>query len=209
MEKYLLATDFLDSNHPSISDLVSDITDVNDSDIEKAKKLFLYVRDSINYNMYLATNYGEDYRASNILKAGRGYCVQKAIILAALGRAAGIPSRLVLVAIRNHKAPKEALDIMKTNIFFPHMYNQFYINSKWVSATATFDKSICERINVGWVEFDGVNDGLLPSNDNDGNPYIEYIDRYGDFADFPFPFILSKLYHYYGEDYKIWFESAE
>jgi hypothetical protein len=33
--------------------------------------------------------------------------VQKAVVLAALGRAAGIPSRLVFVVIRNHRAPEQ------------------------------------------------------------------------------------------------------
>lgn len=204
MEKYLLPTSFLDSDHPDIVNLVNRLTEPNDSDREKAKKIFYFVRDSIHYDMYAVSNVGDDYKASSILKQGRGYCVQKAIILAAMGRAVGIPSRLVLVAIRNHKAPADALEIMKTDIFFPHMYNQFYINSTWINVAATFDRDICERINVPWVEFDGVSDALLPSYGNDGKPYIEYLDRYGDFDDFPFQLVLEKLPHYY-EDYEAWF----
>lgn len=205
MEEYLLPTNFLDSNHPDISNLVKSIIEPNDSNSEKARKIFYFVRDSIHYDMYAVSNKGEDYMASSILKQGRGYCVQKAIILAAMGRAVGIPSRLVLVAIRNHKSPPEALEIMKTDVFFPHMYNQFYINSRWVNVAATFDRSICERINVAWVEFDGINDALLPATDNDGNPYIEYVDRHGEFDDFPFEFVFGKLSDYY-DDYMAWFE---
>lgn len=209
MEKYLLPTNFLDSDHPDISNLVKGLTEPTDSDSEKAKKIFYFVRDSIHYDMYAVSNLGDDYKASSILKAGRGYCVQKAIILAAMGRAVGIPSRLLLVAIRNHKSPAEALEVMKTDIFFPHIYNQFYINSNWINVAATFDRSICERINVPWVEFDGVNDAILPAQDNEGNPYIEYVDRYGEFDDFPWQIVFEKLPYYYGENYELWFNSLK
>ncbi len=205
VDKYLWPTNFLDSQHPDIAKMGQDLVLATDTIEEKARKIFLFVRDSIKYDMYAVSNIGDDYMASSILQKARGYCVQKAIVLAALGRAVGIPSRLVLVAIKNHKSPADAMEIMKTNIFFPHIYNQFFINNKWVNVAATFDRSICERINVPWVEFDGVNDAILPAYDNDGNPYIEYIDRYGEFADFPFPVILQNVTKYY-DDYTAWFE---
>ncbi len=208
MEKYLSATNFLDSDQADIRRLVEDLVEPDDSVSLKAKKLFYFVRDNIHYDMYAVSNKGEDYMASTILHNARGYCVQKALILAALGRAAGIPSRLVLVAIRNHKSPSDALEVMKTDIFFPHMYNQFFINDKWVSVAATFDKSICERINVAAVEFDGINDAILPAFDNEGNLYIEYIDEFGEYEDFPFQFILANISNYY-EDYTSWFDLAK
>ncbi|HZJ84689.1 MAG TPA: transglutaminase-like domain-containing protein [Syntrophomonadaceae bacterium] len=208
MDKYLLPTNFLDSRNPDIINLVQGLVEPDDSQAEKARKIFLFVRDSINYDMYAVSNVGDDYVASSILGQGRGFCVQKAIILAALGRAADIPSRLVLVAIRNHKSPPDAMEIMGTNVFFPHMYNQFFINGKWVNAAATFDRKICERINVPWVEFDGLNDAILPARDNDGNIYIEYVDEYGEFADFPFQIVLQNATKYY-DDYTLWFDKIE
>ncbi len=206
MEEYLLPTYCLDSDYPDIGELVAKLIEPTDSDSEKARKLFYYVRDSIHYDMYAATNHGDAYKASSILQKGRGYCLQKAIILAAMGRAAGIPSRLVLVAIKNYKAPPEVFTVMKSDIFFPHAYNQFYINSNWISAAATFDKSICEKINVPWVDFDGLSDAILPAQDYSGQPYIEYVDKYGVFADVPWGLILEKLPHYYGEDYDKWYK---
>ncbi len=209
MEEYLQATYCLDCDNAEIRKLVTELTAGIDSDSEKAKKLFYYVRDKVHYDMYAVSNLGDDYKASSILKAGRGYCLQKAILLTAMGRAAQIPSRLVLVAIRNHKAPSEVHEVMKNDIFFPHAYNQFYINSTWVNAAATFDRSICEKINVPWVDFDGVSDALLPAAGYDGEPYIEYVDRYGVFQDVPWPLILEKLSFYYGNDYDIWFKKYE
>ncbi len=42
----------------------------------------------------------EDFKASRVLEWGKGYCVQKAVLLEALARAAGIPSRLAFEKIR-------------------------------------------------------------------------------------------------------------
>ena len=61
---------------------------------EKAIKLFYWVRDEIRYDPYTFSALKRDYKATKILERGKGWCVQKAILLTALGRAAGIPSRL-------------------------------------------------------------------------------------------------------------------
>lgn len=206
LSAYLKPTSFIDSDHSSLQLLVEGLTAPADNNAQKISKLFYYVRDMVHYNMYTTSSAGEGYKASRIIEKGKGFCAQKAIVFTALARAAGIPSRLVLVAIRNHKAPPEVVEVMKTDIFFPHIYNQFYINSQWISAAATFDKIICDRINVAAVEFDGLSDALLPSQDLNGDPYIDYVDQYGIFADFPYDLILENMPKYYGEAYTMWFE---
>lgn len=202
---YLKPTTFMDSNHPEIVKITEKLTKDVKNDQERTKNLFYYVRDNCHYNMYVTSTNIEDYKASTILKQGEGFCVQKAVLLAALGRAAGVPSRLFIAAIRNHKAPPEVVETVKTNIFFPHAYNQFYINGKWISCAATFDKIICENINVPTVEFDGINDALLPDKDNFGNPYIEYVKKYGDFDDVPLEWMFKTIPEYYGTTYTKWF----
>ena len=42
------------------------------------------------------------YRASYVLEAGRAYCVPKAVLLAAVQRAAGVPTRLGFADVRSH-----------------------------------------------------------------------------------------------------------
>lgn len=206
LSAYLKPTPFIDSDHSSLQALVESLTAPADNNAQKISKLFYYVRDMVHYNMYTTSSQDDGYKASRIIEKGKGFCAQKAIVFTALARAAGIPSRLVLVAIRNHKAPPEVVEVMKTDIFFPHIYNQFYINSQWISAAATFDKIICDRINVAAVEFDGLSDALLPSQDLNGDPYIDYVDQYGKFADFPYDLILENMPKYYGEAYTMWFE---
>lgn len=201
---YLQATPYVESKHPLIRKKAEEITHGLGNETEKAVKLFNYVRDECHYNMYATTGDIEAYRASAILAKGQGWCVQKAILLAALCRAVEIPCGLMLVTIRNHKSPPEAVEIMKTNVFFPHMYNSIFLNGKWLKAAPTFDREICERTGVPVVNFDGLNDAILPDKDLQGDPYIEYLDDYGIYSDLPWDFILENSYRIYGDLTEYW-----
>lgn len=201
---YLEPTWFIDADNPKIMEAAQQLTAACCRDQEKVVKLFYFVRDQIHYNMYDTSANKENYPASAVLNTGHGWCVQKAILLAALGRACGIPSRLIIVAIRNHKSPAEAHEIMGTDVFFPHAYNQFYIDGLWIKCAATFDKDICERIGVATVEFDGVNDAILPGLDLVGQPYIDYLEEFGYYADFPWEWVWEKSSDVYGEKLRNW-----
>ncbi len=204
MQVYLAADTDIDCDHPAIMELSKKLTQDCNSASEKVVKLFYYVREECHYNMYATTGEREAYHSSAILISGQGWCLQKAILLASLGRAAGIPSRLILVSIRNHKSPPEAVELMGGNVFFPHAYNHFFLNGHWVKAAATFDREICERIQVPVVEFDGIHDAILPGQDLNGQPYIDYLDEYGYFAGLPWEMILENTYKIYGEIAQQW-----
>lgn len=204
MQVYLQASPSIDCDHPAIIELSERLTRDCNNDSEKAVRLFYYVRDKCHYNMYATTSERAAYRSSSILNSGQGWCLQKAILLASLGRAAAIPSRLILVSIRNHKSPPEAVKLMGSNVFFPHAYNQFYLDGMWVKAAATFDREICERIQVPVVEFDGQHDAVLPSQDLKGQPYIDYLEEFGYYAELPWKMILEKTQQLYGEKSQQW-----
>ncbi len=206
MQAYLQATPDIDCNHSAIIQLSESLTRDCSSASDKAVKLFYYVRDECHYNMYATTGERSAYRSSAIMESGQGWCLQKAVLLASLGRAAGIPSRLILVSIRNHKSPPEAVEFMGTNVFFPHAYNHFFLNGQWVKAAATFDKEICDRIQVPAVEFDGVHDAILPGQDLNGQPYIDYLEEYGYFSDLPWEMIMENSSKLYGDLMSNWFK---
>ena len=90
--EYLEPTEFLDSGAAPIVEVAASLRQGTPK--ETAIALFDWVRDEIRYDPYTAMDPRERYRATAILERGSGYCVQKAVLLAALGRAAGIPSRL-------------------------------------------------------------------------------------------------------------------
>ncbi len=206
LDIYLQPTASIDCDHPLIVKQAVDLTLGCNRNNEKAVRLFYYVRDKCHYNMYTLSADPDDYRSSQILEKGKGWCMPKAILLASLCRAAGIPSRLILTSIRNHKSPPEAVEMMGTNVFFPHVYNHIYLNERWVKAAPTFDFDICERIGVPAVEFDGVNDAILPERDLIGGLYIEYLEEYGIFADVPWKLIYQIGYETYGQDMRTWFK---
>lgn len=206
IQDYLQADENFDFEHPAIAELCRSLTEGCSDDRQKAIRLFYYVRDSCHYNMYATTAEREAYQSSAILASGQGWCLQKAILLTSLARAAGIPSRLILVSIRNHKSPPEAVRLMGTNLFFPHAYNHLFLNGRWVKAAATFDREICERIQVPAVEFDGEHDAMLASQDLKGQPYIEYVEEYGCFATIPWPLIITNSRQIYGELSDNWFK---
>ena len=93
--KYLLPTSIIDSDNERIIRFSYSIIgdEVNDP-VEIAVRLYYAVRDRIWYDPYYPFYLPGHYRASNILKSGRGYCVSKASLLCALGRARGIPARI-------------------------------------------------------------------------------------------------------------------
>ncbi len=206
MELYLRATSTIDADHKKIIETARIVTNGCSSDEDKAVKLFYFVRDSIGYNVFMISVFIEDFRASRILEWGKGYCVQKAVLLAALGRAAGIPSRLAFAKITNHKLPQHIFQIMKTNTFHRHGYNQFLLNGQWVSAAATFDKNLCEKNGLPTVEFDGKSDAILPEKGLKGEPYIEYLEKFPPHDVLPFHWIAEKVSEIVGPDKRPWLD---
>ncbi len=209
MENYLKATAAIDSDNRSIIETAENLIKECSTDAEKAVKLFYFVRDSVRYNLFMISVFKEDFVASRVLKWGKGYCVQKAVLLTALGRASGIPSRLVFAKIRNHRVPAHIVQQLKGNIFPRHGYNQFFLNGKWVSAAATFDKGLCEKNGLPTVEFDGRTDAILPERDLKGRPYIEYIEKFPSKDGLPFDWIYAKISKIVGTDKRPWLKRTD
>lgn len=203
-DRCLKPTFVLDSDHEKIQETALRLTKGCADDSSRAVRLFYFVRDSIRYSVYMISVFKEDFIASRILEWGKGYCVQKAVLLAALGRAAGIPSRLVFASIRNHRVPDHVAEQFG-NVFPRHGYNQFFLNGRWISAAATFDKTLCEKNGLPAVDFDGQQDAVLPEKDGQGRPYIEYLERFPPQADLPFDWIVETAKKRIGPDKRPWF----
>jgi transglutaminase-like putative cysteine protease len=209
MGQYLRATESIDAGHKKIMETATRVTHGCSSDEEKAVALFYFVRDSIRYNIYMISVFVEDFQASRILEWGKAYCVQKAVLLTALGRAAGIPSRLVFAKIKNHKVPKHIMEMMGTDTFPRHGYNQFFLHGTWVSAAATFDKTLCEKAGLPTVEFDGKTDAILPEKDLQGEPYIEYVEKFSPKEDLPFDWIRDRISKIVGPSKRPWWNKQQ
>jgi transglutaminase-like putative cysteine protease len=194
MGKYLEPTSVIDCNNPSIQEKARDLTKGQKDIVEKAKSLFYFVRDEIKYNMYVSRSLPEHFRASNTLSRGDGYCVQKAVLLVALARAAGIPAGLGFARLRNNLLPEKTLKWLGTNILPFHGYAELHLNGNWVKATPAFDLKMCEKNQIIPVKFDGNNDAVFHSYNRDGKLHIEYLKDLGrHYDDLP----LDKLWEAY------------
>ena len=197
-EKYLKPTFFIDSDSKEVIGLADKLTENINTAREKAKSIFYWTRDEILYNPYETFTFNRvDYKASHIIQQGKGWCVQKACVLAALARSLQIPSRLHFGDIRNHRVPEKLKKAMKTNLFVYHGYTELFIDRSWRKATPAFNISLCEKSNLKTVEFDGTNDGMLPETTLDGQKYIEYIKDRGITSDFPFDILFKTIRKHY------------
>ncbi len=207
---YLAPTSIIDSDHPSIINYASDVTTSCVSQVEKAVKLYYAVRDGIWYDPYYPFYLPEHYRASNVLKNKRGYCVCKASLLCALGRAVGIPSRVGFATVRNHLASRQLLEYIGSDLFVYHGYTEFYLEGKWVKATPAFNAELCKRHNVDPLEFDGRNDSLFQPFNLDKKQFMEYVEDHGTYADIPVQKIIAAWEKTYGvERVRSWIRKFE
>jgi len=189
----LKPTFFMDWKHPSILQKAKELTDGIEDDINKAIKLFYFVRDGIRYSVKDSRkSYNkEEWKPSLTLEKGYAFCIPKAILLASLARAVGIPSRLHFGDIVNHMTSDRLRKNMGSNLFIFHGFVELFLNGKWVEANCAFDKELCIRKNFPWVDFDGVKDGLFASTNNDGEPFVEYIKDRGVYNDAPHQEIME------------------
>ncbi len=200
MTKYLQPTPIIDSDHPEIVAYANRVVDKARGPVEQAVKLYYAVRDGIWYDPYYPFYKPEHYRASNVLRSGRGYCVCKASLLCALGRACKIPSRVGFATVRNHLATKELLEYLGSDLFVYHGYTQFYLEGKWVTATPAFNSELCKRHHVDPLDFDGRNDSLFQPFNRDKQQYMEYVEYHGTYADIPVEEILRAWEKVYGRE---------
>jgi len=192
MQRYLNCTYTIDCEEESVKEKAQILTMDKETTVDKATALFYFVRDGIKYNPYVPIYILEDNRASITLERGEGYCVQKAILLAALARASGIPTKLGFADIRNYILPKKIADAMRgENLFIYHGYVAFYLDRKWVKATPAFDLKMCKKNLIIPVDFDGRSDAQFHRNNREGKLHIEYVRDHGYFDDLPWEKLLE------------------
>lgn len=197
MQDFLSPSIFADSDHPDIVALVREVADVDASDLDNAVELYYWVRDEIRYNPYSVGDHMHDYRASATLQARQGWCVPKAILLAALCRAARIPARLGFADVRNHLSTKHMREMMQTDVFYFHGYTAIYLNQQWVKATPAFNVQLCDRFGLKPLEFNGLEDSIYHQYDRAGNRHMEYLNDRGQHLDLPFEEMMSLFREHY------------
>lgn len=197
---YLTPTAIIDSDHPSIQDYARKAQGGSKDPVEIAVRLYLTVRDDIRYDPYSPFYLPEHYRASYVLKRGRSFCVPKASLLCAVGRACGIPSRIGLADVRNHLTTKQLIEFLGSDLFVCHGFVELYLEGKWVKATPAFNRELCEKHHVPPLEFNGREDSLFQPYNLQNQKFMEYVAFRGVYADVPVGETVDAWKEAYGED---------
>ena len=200
LQIFLTSTEVIDSDHGTVQDYARKVIGNSTDPVEVAVKLYLAVRDEILYDPYSPFYLPEHYRASYVLKRGKSFCVPKASLLCALGRACGIPSRIGLADVRNHLTTHQLLEFIGTDLFVYHGFVEFYLEGKWVKATPAFNRTLCERHHVPPLEFNGREDSLFQPYNLKNQKFMEYVAFHGVYADVPVDQIVLGWRKAYGEE---------
>ncbi len=120
VEAFLRPAPFIESDHPAISELTAKIVSLNDPPPVKGQKLVEWVFKNIEKRPVISIP-----DAVTTLENRIGDCNEHAVLLAALARSAGIPSKIEsgLVYLRGR--------------FYYHAWNLLYVG-KWITADAIF-----------------------------------------------------------------------
>lgn len=197
---YLEENPNFDYSSEGIQDLVEKIdADASDtSPLDFAIKAYYYIRDAWPYNPYRFSLIENDWRASEICTHSSGHCLDKAILLISVLRAKNIPARLGLAKVKNHIAVEDIIEKFGNDVLVPHGYVELYLNGTWVKATPAFNKTLCQKLNVPPLEFDGIHDSLFQAYDSSGTTqFMEYLEDYGVFDDVPLGYMFDLMQQTY------------
>ena len=154
----------IDSNHPMIIQKARELTRNCRTDLERAKMLYEFVRDSYNDHS------SGSFKASDILVYGGNNCIRRSILLSALCRAVGIPARLHMLefSVSDYRFEDGRIG----NLRSPHVVTGIFLNGVWhlYEATGNAKKWIGLNQDEGCasempLQFYPDRDCLFPSND--------------------------------------------
>ncbi|MES2842438.1 MAG: transglutaminase family protein [Pseudomonadota bacterium] len=182
--EHLSPTQAINSDHAAIVSFAQAHA-LGSSARERAVSIYRAVRDQVRYDPYRIDLSDHGMAASTVLAQGFGWCVPKAVLLAAVARAAGIPARLGFADVKNHLSTEKLRQTMQTDVFVWHGYTELWIDDAWRKATPAFNLELCEKFGLLPLEFDGVHDSLYHAFDRAGRQHMEYVNERGSFDDLP------------------------
>ncbi len=197
MQEFLQSDALIASDHPKVVAQTQACAGRGDARA-KAVNIYYWVRDEIRYNPYSFAPTPDHLKADITLAAAEGWCVPKAILMAAMCRAAGIPTAVGFADVKNHLSTARLRAQMKTDVFYYHGYCALYLDDQWVKATPAFNRELCEKFALKTLEFDGLSDSLYHPFDLSGQRHMEYIHDHGQFAEVPVADMYAKFDLVYG-----------
>jgi transglutaminase-like putative cysteine protease len=196
-EEFLAPGRYIDSDAPSVVAFAQEAAGADDSALARVLRLYRAVRDGILYDPYVDMSDAANFRASGVLAAGRGFCIGKAALLAACCRVIGVPARVGYADVRNHLSSPRLTEHMGTDVYVWHSYTDILVDGTWAKATPAFNSTLCRRLGLEPLAFDGRSDSLLHPYDRSGRLYMEYLRDHGTFADVPYDAVMRAFRTHY------------
>ncbi len=187
----------IDSDHPSVQAFAFETVGPVSQPREQAVLLYQAVRDKFRYDPYRIDLTTRGMSASQVISQGFGWCIPKAVLLAAACRVVGIPARVGLADVRNHMSTARLREKMGTDVFYRHGYTAIHLNGQWVKATPAFNIELCQKMRLHPLEFDGTADSIYHPFDLDGQRHMEYIAMHGEHDDLPLSELRDVFSHHY------------
>ncbi|MHA2170336.1 MAG: transglutaminase-like domain-containing protein [Candidatus Kariarchaeaceae archaeon] len=195
---YLSPTFFIDSEATSVRQIATHLSKDKQNTTDQVISIFNHVRDNIKYKIDMSIySDHEDFKASATLERKIGFCIPKSIALVSLFRACDIPARLHFADIINHRSPAYLVELMGTNVFYFHGYAEVFVRNEWFKLTPSFETELCQKHNFPVCVFNGKTDATFPRTDLLNQPFVEYINDRGVYADLPFSEMVSVFQQYY------------
>jgi len=208
MNEYLEPGRYIDSADASIASFAKKNVK-GKTEQDRAVSLYYAIRDGIRYNPFLDFSKPAAFTASKVLAAGEGFCIGKAALLAACGRAAGLESRVGFADVKNHLTSPKLAETMGTDLFVYHGFTEFRLGGRWVKCTPAFNLDLCRRFRVKPLEWDGESDSIFHPFDEDERRHMEYLRDRGSFADVPVEEIQKAFREAYPRFYQLGKDAAK
>ncbi len=117
LEKYLLTTNLIQVDSPEISGLAKKL--IGNNDKKTASNIYHWIKNNLKYSGYIKKDLGALYA----LEQKKGDCTEYAMLMAALARASGIPTKVISGFVYQNSSVIKAEDL--------HNWVEVYIDGKW------------------------------------------------------------------------------
>jgi transglutaminase-like putative cysteine protease len=133
LEDYLREQEIVDYSHPLIQQTLCQLYSSAESETERIKKTFEFVRDSIHHSWDIQSPQ-VTCKASEVLYYGEGLCYAKSHLLAALLRSQGVPTGFCYQRLTAGATPETGYNL--------HGLNAVYLQSelRWIRLDARGNK---------------------------------------------------------------------
>jgi len=170
-QRYLAASSVVNFKDPAVADLAKQAAGNEKDPLKLAEKLCRFVSDYVedkNLSVGFAT-------ASETARSKEGDCTEHGVLLAALGRAVGIPTRLVTgIVYTRHFAGKEG-------VFVGHLWTQYFIDGRWVDLDPALGQTVADPTHIALSLSDAGDTGIADMVSsvwlNMGQLRIDVLDR--------------------------------